>query len=102
MAADDEGLAAAFADWVREHRHELAERGVRVELEGPFDPMGMDPHYLLRLRSSGNEAEASLFRGGTLLLATYADEATDVRQSHVDAVVPSDVTAALTALGDSV
>ncbi len=102
MEGDDERLSTALAEGVRDHRQELAQRGVRVEVEGPFDPMGMDPVYLLRLRGSGNEAEASLFRGGTLLLATYDDEATDVRQSHVDAVVPSDVTAALTALADSV
>lgn len=102
MEGDDERLATALAQWARDHREKLAARGVRVEVEGPFDPMGMDPVYLLRLRSSGNEAEASLFRGGTLLLATYDDAATDVRQSHVEAVAPSDVTAALTALADGV
>jgi hypothetical protein len=102
VAVDDERLAVALAEWARDRREELAERGVRVELEGPFDSMGMDPVYLLRLCSSGNEAEATLFRGGTLLLATSDDKATEVRQSHVDALVPSDVTAALTALAESV
>ena len=99
---DDDRLAEAVADWVRDHRDRLEQRGVRVEMQGPFDPMGMDPVYLLRLRSDVNEGEASLFRGGTLLLATYDDEATDMRESHVDAVVPSDVTAALTALAENV
>ncbi len=62
----------------------------------------MDPVYILRLRSSGDEAEALLFRGGTLLLATYDDAAVEVRQSHVDATSPDDITAALTALADAV
>ena len=99
---DDGALETALAEWAHKQREPLAKRGVQLELDGPFDPVGMDPVYLLRLRGSGNEAEASLFRGGTLLLATFDDAATEVRESHIEAVMAADVTAALSALADSV
>ncbi len=91
----------ALAAWVAAEREQLEGREVRVEVDGPHDPVGMDPVYILRLRT-GNEAEAVLFRGGTLLLATYDEAAVEVRESHVDATSPEDVKAALTALAKSV
>jgi hypothetical protein len=99
---DDVLLGAALVDWAARERNRLAERQVRVEVDGPHDPEGMDPVYILRLRSSGNEAEATLFRGGMLLLGIYDDDAVEVRHSHVDASTPEDVTAALDALVTSV
>ncbi len=100
VRVDDERLAAALAGWAASEREQLQQREVRVELDGPHDPVGMDPVYILRLRSSGNEAEALLFRGGALLLATY-DAAVEVRESHIDATSLEDITAALTALADT-
>jgi hypothetical protein len=64
--------------------------------------MGMDPVYLLRLDSVRAEAEATLFRGETLLLATLDKSNKTVRQSHVDAVAERDVTMALTSHADDV
>ncbi len=102
MPVDDERLARALAAWVATEREQLEGREVRLNVDGPYDPVGMDPVYILRLRSSGKEAEAVLFRGGTLLLATYDEAAAEVRESHVDAASPEEVKAALTALAEGV
>jgi hypothetical protein len=98
----DARLAAALDGWVVDNREALVARGVKVVLDGPHDPMGMDPVYLLRLDSARAESEATLFRGGTLLLATVDKAMLTVRQSHVDAESELDVTAALTSLADDV
>ena len=72
-----------------------------LDVDGPHSLVGMAPVHILRLRSSGNETEALLFRGGPLLLATYNDGAVEVYESHVNATSPEDVTAALTGSAES-
>lgn len=98
----DERLAASLDAWVASNRDALIARGVQVVLDGPHDPMGMDPVYLLRLDSARAEAEATLFRGGTVLLATLDKTSKTVRQGHVDASQERDLTEALTRLADDV
>lgn len=98
----DERLAATLAAWVASNRDALTARGVQVVLDGPHDPMGMDPVYLLRLDSPRAEAEATLFRGGTVLLATVDKARRTVQQGHVDASEGRDVTEALARLADDV
>ncbi len=74
--------------------------GVAVALDGPFEALGMDPVYLLRLDSACGEAEASLFRGGTQLMVHVDKVSLEVWQGHVDAATPTEITAALTALAN--
>ncbi len=98
----DVRLAATLNAWVIGNREALTARGVHILLDGPHDPIGMDPVYLLRLDSARAEAEAVLFLGGTVLLATLDKVSKTVRQSHVDALAEHDVTGALTRLADDV
>jgi hypothetical protein len=61
-------LFAALERWWQANRVPLAARGVTGTLQGPLEAAGMDPVYILHLDSEHLEAEAHLFRGGTLLL----------------------------------
>lgn len=103
MGDDDEGLLRAAERWVQENRDDLVERGVDVRVSRPHDPVGMDPVYVVGLNSEHAEAEASLFRGGTILLAGYVKStATAMDPWHVDASSPGQVHAALTDLATRV
>ena len=99
MTDADETLLEAAERWVEEHRDGLVARGVEVRVSGPHDPVGMDPVYVVGLKSEHAEVDASLFRGGTILLAGY-DKSTAAAMGpwHVDASIPGDVEAALTDL----
>jgi hypothetical protein len=97
----DARLAASVERWVDAHREGLLARGVMLRLDGPNQPNGtMDPVYLLRLDGIRAEAEAVLFEGGMLLLATFDKERQATRETHLDAVAEEQVTDALTLLAD--
>jgi len=98
--SDDAANFAAMTAWVAGNNNELERRGIAVLLDGPFEALGMDPVYILKLESSEGEAEACLFRGGTQLMAHLDKASLEVWQGHVDATRPSEISAALDGLAE--
>ena len=63
-------LFAALERWWDTSRPALAARGT-VTLQGPFDALGMDPVYILRMDSERRDTEVLLFRGGIVLFEGF-------------------------------
>jgi hypothetical protein len=88
-------LFTALERWWETNREPLMRRGVTGTLQGPLEAPGMDPVYFLRLESDRWEAEASLFRGGILLLAGFDKKTAEIENSSIEATAGSDLIAAL-------
>jgi hypothetical protein len=73
----------------------LLKRGVTATLHGPFEGPGMDPVYILHLDSGSREAEASLFRGGTLLLAGFYKGSAEAETSSIEVASEGELTTLL-------
>jgi hypothetical protein len=52
-------LFAALERWWDTNRSALATQGMTGTLQGPFDALGMDPVYILRMDSERRETEVS-------------------------------------------
>jgi hypothetical protein len=101
MAADlDAILFAALERWWQANREPLMGRGVTTPLQGPLEAPGMDPVYFLRLGSDRREAEASLFHGGILLLASFDKRTAEIENSSIEATAGDDLIAALTGFAE--
>jgi hypothetical protein len=61
----DRELGSVMLSWVE------ASVGGQVELLGPLDAPGMDPTWVLRVRSEQLEADVLLFRGPHLDVSAY-------------------------------
>jgi len=67
----DRELGSVIRSWVE------ASVGVQVELLGPLDEPGMNPTWVLRLRSAQLEADVFLFRGPYLDVSAYRPSASE-------------------------
>jgi hypothetical protein len=82
--------------WWDANRASLAAGGTVAVLQGPFEAVGMDPVYIVRLDSGHREAEAHLFRGGILLLYSLGrNEPVGVENDAVDITSAGELTETL-------
>jgi len=91
----DRVLFMALERWQEASRVPLLMQGVTVTLHGPFEALGMDPVYILHLDSDSREAEASLFRGGTVLLADLDKDSAEAQTSSIKVASDDELTALL-------
>ncbi len=103
MVADPDAILFAVLErWWEANREPLTIRGVTGTLQGPLQAPGMDPVYFLRLESDRRDAEASLFRGGILLLASFDKQTAVIENSSIEAAAGDDLIAALTGFAERV